>query len=147
MKKQIPALGIACIARRYRSAIKEIERIGVRAAIQCLRIACTHRGEGKRRRTILFEVQRIVVRRIAIDRDTRMDVGGTACRRRFRGILETVAVECEDGSRHSTRTRHIRLLAKFVVACGTDKGRSIVGQCETCPRVERECRNVDSMSR
>ena len=93
VKKQIPALGIACIACRYRSAVKEIERIEIRAAIQCLRIACTHRGERKRRRTILFEVQRIVVRRIAIDRDTRMDVGAAARRRRFRGILETVAVE------------------------------------------------------
>ena len=93
MKKQIPTFGIACIAHRYRSAVKEIERIEIRAAIQCLRIAGTRRGESKRRRTILFEVQRIVVRRIAIDRDARMDVGAAARRRRFRGILEAIAVE------------------------------------------------------
>ena len=136
INEQVNPLGITRIAICDRTTREQVQCVLLRAAILCVCIACTRIREVERCTTVILQIESVVVRRIPIDRNTRMNIR-RARRRGFRCILKTVAIEGENRNTNSPRSGGICSLAKFVIADRTDQIRTVVAKRECRSRIER----------
>ena len=113
---------VAAVGIRHRAA-REVQRIVIRSALDCVRVARARIRIRTRADGDLIVVRGVAVRRIAAVHRRADDC-------RCRHILEAVAVNGENRCTDCSRRCDIGLLAKLIITVVVDELRDIIVECE-----------------